>query len=492
MKHFECWTRTLDSVSGTIERAIDAKLPEIEALAKRLTRDEPALRSSLDFGPLVRQGASQDPALIICDHSGTELFDLERVGLYEHRMALLARPGGTVVVRRRVPEFERYLVEVLGLRDVTFLEAGSEGPEPVARKLRTNLALARQLASALKRDTPLTIHAYLTTGHVWQLAKALAEDRQRPIYVAGPGPRTSRRANNKLWFWSIARELTGRSSVPPTLYAFGPAAAAAKAARFARTCESVVVKVPSSAGGRGNLHLESDVLRDMSLSDIKRVVEDRLYAVGWRGTYPILVGVWEAGILASPSVQMWLPRPEEGPPSILGLFEQRVEGATGRFSGAQPAALDQEMAQEMLAEAAILGALLQRIGYFGPCSLDAVIKDSDEGGRELHWVECNGRWSGVSIPLTAAGRLLGHSVPKGLLILQDILPEARPITTSGLRALLGDMMFRPGASNEATVILSPPDRFAGVSLNLMALAETPSRAAAMVKVVHRRLDTASP
>ncbi len=252
----------MDCVSGTIDRAIDAKLPEIEALAKRLIRDEPALRSSLDFGPMVRQGASPDPALIICDHSGTELFDLERIGLYEHRMALLARPGDTVVVHRRVPEFERYLAEDLGLRDVSFVEVGLRDAEAVARKLRTDATLAKSLADALKPGMPLTIHAYLTTGHVWRLAKSLAEERQSPVYVAGPGPRASRRANDKLWFWSLARELTGARSVPPTLYAFGPAAAAAQAARFARTCESLVVKVPSSAGGQGNLHLESALLQE--------------------------------------------------------------------------------------------------------------------------------------------------------------------------------------------------------------------------------------
>ncbi len=227
----------------------------------------------------------------------------------------------------------------------------------------------------------------------------------------------------------------------------------------------------------------------MSLSKIKRMIEDRLFAMGWRGTYPILVGVWEVGIVASPSVQMWLPLPEEGPPLILGLFEQRVEGEIGRFSGAQPAELDPETAQKMLAEAAILGALLQRIGYFGPCSLDAVLKVSDEDGYEVHWVECNGRWSGVSIPLAAAKRLLKHPAPKGLIILQDILPDCTPVSTSQLRTILSDMMFEAKASDETIVMLSPPDRAAGVSLNAMVLADTPSRAAELAKDLHRRLET---
>ncbi|MDJ0639475.1 MAG: hypothetical protein QNJ20_11615 [Paracoccaceae bacterium] len=479
----------MNSVSGTVQRAIEAKAPAIEALATRLLSDEPALLSSLDFGPMVRQGASADSALIICDQSGTELFDLERVGLYEHRMALLARPGDIVVARQRVLDFERYLAGYLGLRDVTFLEAGSEDAEPVARKLRTDTELAEKLASALDADKTLTIHSYLTTGHVWQLAKALGEARQTPIGVAGPGPRSSRRANDKLWFWSLARELTGKHSVPPTFYAFGPAAAAAQAARFARESESIVVKVPSSAGGRGNLRLESAVVRAMSLSGLSQLIEERLFALGWQGTYPVLVGVWESGITASPSAQIWLPKPEDGPPRILGLFEQRVEGVTGKFSGAQPAVIPDDIAEEMIWEAAVLGALLQRLGYFGPCSLDAVMKETDDGVYELHWVECNGRWSGVSIPLAAAKGLLGQSFPKGLIILQDLLLDAPPASTSELCTLLDGMMFRHDASDEGIVILSPPDRPAGMSLNVMALAQTQSRAASIVKELHRRLST---
>ncbi|MDU8946481.1 preATP grasp domain-containing protein [Ovoidimarina sediminis] len=469
-------------------RAVRAKAAEIEALVRRLLNDEPALRSSLDFGPMVRQGVSPHPALIICDQSGTELFNLEGVGLSEHRMALLARPGDTVAVRRRVHEFERYLTEYLGMHDVTFLEAGSKDAEPIARKLRTNPELSEKLASALQPGTPLTIHSYLTTGHIWQLAKALGEDRKSPVNVAGPGPRTSRRVNDKLWFWSLASELTGKHSVPPTLYAFGPAAAAAHAVRFARTCDSVVVKVPSSAGGKGNLRLESSVLRYTSLSDIRLMIEERLFAVGWKGTYPILVGVWESGIIASPSAQMWLPKPEDGPPRILGLFEQRVEGVTGKFSGAQPAAIDQTIAREMMTEAAILGALLQRIGYFGPCSLDAVIQEID-GGSELHWVECNGRWSGVSIPLAAARGLFENSIPDGLVILQELLPDAKRMSTSGLCTLLGDIIFQKGASTEGIVILSPPDRTDGMSVNVMVLAETQTRAASMIEELYLRLNS---
>lgn len=404
-------------------------------------------------------------------------------------MALLARPGDTVVVRRRVPEFECYLAEYLGASDVSFLEAGMGDDESLAMKLRTDAELAARLAALLPAGTPLTMHAYLTTGHVWQLAKTLGERLQEPVNIAGPAPRVSRRANDKLWFWSQARELTGVGSVPPTLYVFGPAAAAAQVARFSRSWENVVVKVPSSAGGRGNLRLQSAVLRDMSLSEIRDLVEERLFAIGWRRTYPVLVGVWESGITASPSAQMWLPQREEGPPQILGLFEQRVEGVTGKFSGAQPAAIGEEMAQVMMRQAAVIGALFQRIGYFGPCSLDAVIRETPDRSRELHWVECNARWSGVSIPLAAARRLRGRCVPKGLIILQEILPDSSPFSTSTMCALLDGLMFRSGASEEGVVILSPPDRVEGLSLNVMAVADTQQQAATIIETLHRRINS---
>ena len=49
-----------------------------------------------------------------------------------------------------------------------------------------------------------------------------------------------------------------------------------------------------------------------------------LRALGWRGDFPLLVGVWEGGALASPSVQLWLSPPDQGGPVIEGLFEQHV------------------------------------------------------------------------------------------------------------------------------------------------------------------------
>lgn len=485
------WARDLIDVSDKVQRAIQASAPVIEAFCARLLKEEPALRSSLDFGPMVRQGSSPKHSLILCDQSGTELFDPETLGLQEHRMALLAQPGDTVVVRRRVPEFERYLAKYLGLGNVTFLQAGPEYTEPLARKLRTNADLAAKLARAVEAGAPLTVHAYHTNGHVWRLAKALGDMLQIPVSVAGPGSRALKRSNDKLWFWSVARELVGTGSVPPTMHAFGPAGAAAQVARFAQRCESVVVKVPGSAGGRGNLRFESAILRDMSLPAIRYLIETRLRAIGWKGIYPILVGVWECGITTSPSVQMWLPSPDEGPPRILGLFEQRMEGETGRFSGARPAALDEAISEEMVAQAAVLGGLFQRIGYFGPCSLDAVIKELPTGQHELHWIECNGRWSGVSIPLTVATSLLGGSPPEGLVILQEILPNAKSAGTMSLCACLDGLMFKRGASSEGLVILSPPDRAAGLSLNVMAIAHTVPRAAALIERLQGRINSGS-
>ncbi|PWJ09931.1 hypothetical protein SAMN05421539_1274 [Jannaschia seohaensis] len=436
---------------------------------------------------MVRQGAPSVPSLIICDQSGTELFDPGAAGRLEHRMALLAKAGDTVVVRERVPEFEQYLGDYLGIRDVSFVEAEPRDADSVARQLRVNPKLASLLGEALPDGTALTVQSYLTNGYTWHLAKALADCRQTPVSVAGPTSRASKHANDKLWFWSVVRTLTGKDSTPPTLYAFGPAAAAAKVARFARDFSSVVVKAPSSAGGRGNLRFQSAQLEKMRLTEIRDVIEQRLRAVGWRGTYPILIGVWESGITASPSAQMWLPKKDEGLPQILGLFEQRVEGSRGRFSGAQPAILPDDIAQEFLAEAAIIGALLQRIGYFGACSLDAVIRETPNRRSELHWVECNGRWSGVSIPLAAARRFRGDDTQNGLLIVQDIFPELKPIGTRALLDLLDELAFRSRASEEGIVIVSPPNRAADVSLNVMALAKTQPRAAEMVEELRRRL-----
>lgn len=138
--------------------------------------------------------------------------------------------------------------------------------------------------------------------------------------------------------------------------------------------DQVVVKVPDSAGSAGNIRLDSVRIRKLRLADLRDQLEQLLRATGWNGRYPVLVGVWESGVLSSPSIQMWLPHDFEGQPAILGIFEQRIKGNEGKFVGARHAQLSKGVEADLRNGTMMIGAVFQRIGNYGPSSFDCVLR----------------------------------------------------------------------------------------------------------------------
>ncbi len=459
---------------------------DLEGIAAALLRDEPALVTSLDFGDFVQQGVGLGPSLWIGDQVGIPLFTPASVGRYDHRLALLAKPGDVVVVRNRVPEFEAYLDRHLGISGVTYLEADAQSRAPVAAQCRIEPRLYQPLEQVLQAQGALTIQPYLTNGHVWRLASELGQRLAAPVHVAGPGPRIARRCNDKLWFRDLARRVTGAASVPPTWYAFGPAAAAGHVARLVRYHEYLVVKIPGSAGATGNVRIKASRLRDLSLSTIREFLARQLGATGWEGHYPVLVGVWESGVTASPSVQMWIPAAAEAPPKVLGVFEQAVEGQGRAFIGGWPAQIGRDIETKLTDEAGAIASVLQRLGYLGACSFDAALQQGQAGETDLRWIECNGRWTGVSIPMAAAKRISRGRPPRGLVVLQTTLSGPLAPGMAGLvRAVKGGLL-KDGAQ-EGIAILSPPHADYGVSFNAMAIAASQARAEEIAREALERL-----
>ena len=462
------------------------RIGSLQEIAAALVRDEPALLSSLDFGPFVRQGIGPGPSVWIGDQVGIPLLSPERVGKHDHRLAPLAVEGDIVVVRTRDPAFEAYLADHLGIRGVTFLEADATGLSPVAEQCRSTPRLLEPLATALRDHGSMTLQPFVSNGHAWRLAADLGALAGSTVHVAGPGPRAMRRSNDKLWFWALARKIVGAGSVPPTWAAYGPSGAAGHVAHLIRRYGQAVVKVPDSAGAAGNLRIDPEKLPSCSISAIRTFLLHQLAALGWDETYPVLVGVWESGVTQSPSAQVWIPAPEDGPPAVLAVSEQAVEGETGAFVGARPARLPPVLHSRIIDEAVAIGTVLQRIGYFGPCSFDAVLRDGRDGTAEVHWIECNGRWSGVSIPLAAVERLRQGQSAGGIVIFQDKLVAPHITGTAGLCAALGDLLYRDGDA-EGLMILSPPPDDDYLVFNAVALAESQPRAEDIAQAALSRL-----
>lgn len=459
---------------------------EPERIAQALTRDEPALLSSVDFGPFVAQGEGHGPSVLIGDQSEITLLGGRVETHLEHRMALLARPGDIVLVRQRDPEFEEYLRDDLRMTDVRFVGFTANGVMPVAKCARLDASMLAELAEIAERSGGLTIKAYLTSGHDWRLAQSIGQACNCTIHVCGPAPRISRRANDKLWFAQLARRVLGTDATPPTFASFGPSATAALVRRISTKTGQAVVKVPDSAGSAGNVRLDEVALAGLALPQIRDLILGLLHAAGWQDTYPVLVGVWDDRVRCSPSVQMWLPLPSEGPPIIEGLFEQQVQGEGAAFVGAVAAEVSPDLKERLKQDALELARVLQQLGYFGRCSLDAVICQQSQKRDAIHWIECNGRWGGVSIPMTARRHLFEGSHEGSLLMMQKVF-SMKPISTAQLLQLWDDLLARPKKLETGLVLMSPPQHPNGVLVNMMAVADTRSQANRLIETALGRL-----
>lgn len=444
-------------------------------LIERLNADEPALLSSLDFGPWVSQGTGRGPSLLIGDQSEISLMRNARSSHLDHRMAHLAKPGDVVLVRQRDPGFEAYLAEYRGLSDVTFLSASSADTDPVSKQAYKAPALLEKFIKVAKNAGGLTINSYLTTGNTWRLAQAIGEAAKCTIHVSGPSPRVARRVNDKLWFARLARQVIGNDAVPPSMSAYGPDAAAALVAHFAKSAEQVIVKVPDSAGSAGNIRFEAAYLAGKSPARIGSVLQDQLHATGWADSYPILVGVWDRDVTCTPSVQLWIPHLAEGPPVSHGVFEQQVFGDVAAFVGAVRSTLPGAVQRDLVAQAVSIATVLQHLGYYGRCSFDAVICNRPADPNTIHWIECNGRWSGVSIPLAVLHSVTPYQDTTGVMVTQYPLADVTVTPSQAVKALRG-VLYHHATSAEGVILLSPPPSAQGSVANLLTFGTSQSAA----------------
>lgn len=471
--------QTHDRASLTIVPCCRPKLDKedearIQTIANQLKRDEPALDGSTHFAPLVQRGLSNAPALIFGDQQEISLFSGNAPSQLEYRMAALAQPGDIIAVHQRDKAFEDYLSEYLNLTDITFIDpqtAQGDHLAPMSIECRTNTRMHSAIDKVARKAGKLQLLAFNTTGNVWRLAQDISQRCEVEVSVAGPSPRVARRANDKIWFTNRVRELLGTDALPPSHGVFGPAAAAGHIARLARRHQRVVLKVPDSAGSVGNIAFESDNLKGMNVADIRSNLLEILQSRGWRERYPVLVGVWDSDVVSSPSVQIWIPLASDGLPIVEGVFEQSVQGEAGTFIGARRAALSQPLHEQMVSEAMLFACLFQKLGYYGRCSFDAIISQTPGARRSLHWIECNARWGGVSIPLTLANDLQPSDPHCGFVVVQQSLGDANSFSTEQVISLLDGLLYEHHKSSSGLILLSPPRQNMEMRINFLAIAD---------------------
>jgi hypothetical protein len=190
---------------------------------------------------------------------------------------------------------------------------------------------------------------------------------------------------------------------------------------------------------------------------------------GWQQEFPMQVTAWEAPIFASPSAQLWIPAKEEGPPVIEGVFDQIVRGRIARFGGAVPSQLPVSSKERIASEALRLGTLFQKLGYFGRCAFDAVIVGRHAAEGKLHWVECNGRWTGVSIPMTLANRLKSDWTKGGFMVISGDHTDLNIQSVEEFLDRFDAALYRPGVTSGGVVLLEPDRLEAGSGVDLLFL-----------------------
>ncbi len=182
-----------------------------------------------------------------------------------------------------------------------------------------------------------------------------------------------------------------------------------------------------------------------------------------------------AGVKQS-SAQLWIPAIGDGPPIVEGLFEQLLLGSEGTFIGSVPAELPERWRNQLASDAMRLATVLQLLGYFGRCSLDALLVGQSFDSAALHWIECNGRWGGVSIPMTIVNRLSRDPTSAKFVVAQRIGESQPPRRFADAVRSLDDLLFKPGRQEKGVILLSPVEIEAGRGVQLLACAETTAAA----------------
>ena len=456
-------------------------------LARQLLRDEPGLRTTAPFGPQVTAGLGPWPGLVIEDHSAIALFETSGDESYSYRALLLAGEGDLVVIGvKRCPGFEAYCRDRLRLGRVEIL-APRPGPQALALRCTEDQSLIERAAAHARESGGLNLVPYMGIGGIWKLAGMIAEASGTEVRVAAPPPRLVRRVNDKLWFAARVSELIGAGALPPAHPCFGLASLTGRVAALARDQAAVAVKLPASASSAGNIVLDSREILDMP----PRRLRDRIYwllrRIGWRNHYPLMVTAWESPVVASPSVQLWIPEHDGAEIAVEGIFDQVVIGARRSFAGAAPTRLSMQWRQRLAREAGRLGLLFQELGYFGRCSFDAILVGERETGADLHWVECNGRWGGTSIPMTLANRLVGswHRHPFVIVERDDLALPGQD--TARFLEGIADQLFLPGQREYGAVLLSPGQVERGTGFEIMVLDESPEGARRRAEALEQRL-----
>ena len=437
---------------------------ETLAEALRLERPEleiPDIYRSLVPGELVAAPAVHlDDQAAVTSPASTEATD------FQDRARARAEGGDYVVTATPVDEaYEAYSRDTLGLGSVEWLTAHAEGnPRRLANHATRDREVRRALVRAVRKERLFYVHPYLGSTDVWELARKLERTSRRPLAVLAPHPQLARWVNDKVRFADVVTRLLGERFVPETDDASSLAVLCDRVRELARRNTSLVVKLPDSAAGAGNVLLDAADFVGRPLEEIHAELRTLTETLNWHGESHLLVSAWTEDVLAAPSTQLWIPPLGRGDPIVEGLFEQKLEGH--RFTGSRRAQLPRVVAQEIADRSALLALTFQLLGYVGRCSFDLVL-----AGDRIEFIEANGRWGGTSTPMTLMNRVLGSWWERPYVAQSVVEAGIERVGFPEILKTFRDRLY-DATTREGDVVLFNPTSVRGRGVvNLVALAD---------------------
>lgn len=452
-------------------------------LANSLLIEQPRLRLAQALQPLAVRRLADGPTLHLDDLSGIPLLDRYcDVSFLEERARLRAGDGDTVATRLRPdPAFEHYTRERLGLGRVEWLHGASTSQwRGSAYMCWEDPVIRQRLVEQAGRGRLRYIHPHMGSFGVWALALLLKRAAGTTLQVIAPHPALARAVNDKLWFASAVERLLGPSRVPLTRKAYSLSGLSRLLLHLAAHADRLVIKLPDSAGGAGNLRLEARQWRGRGLGETRQRLKQALAPFGWQGERPLLIGSWESEVLCTPSVQAWIPPAGHGDPVIEGLFLQLVYGEEGMFEGSRPAHLPRQLSTRLSNEAARLCLLFQNLGYVGRCSLDTIVCGHELARSQHHFIECNGRWGGTSTPMTLVNRLLGDWTCRPYAAREVLEPGLERLSFPELLAGLDTHLYDARSGRGSLVLYNPGRLRLQGGIDVLALGRDQRQADALV------------
>lgn len=462
-----------------------SQIPEARVKAARAAAAEIAASMGLQgaLEPYLSQRAGPDPldarpVLHLEDISAIPFLDgVPGVELYQHRARVRAGDGDLLAaVCDPVEGYEEYC-EGLGLGRTNFVPAqATADPLEVAKACLRGEAFARLVRHA-NASGGLVIHPYMANAAVWDLAAAIRHEAASEVTVIGPPPPVMWIANDKAAFSRVVAAAVGEARLVATEITNRAEVAAHHLGDFAGRFPTVGLKRARCASAMGNRVLNGQAVLSKGAGGWRAEVDDFLAETKWDGEEELLVVEWLEGA-RSPSTQLWIPPAGMGDPVVEGVYEQILESDRGVFVGSRPSNLGLEIDEALSVPSLLVGVALQSLGYVGRCSFDLLLAET-EGGVDMRFTECNGRWGGTSTPMYLVDRLLRG--PRPHYRAQDFVHEglvgARFVDV--LDRLEGHL-FDPSTGQGRYVLYNVGPLAGSGKLDVIALGDSPAHADALM------------